>query len=153
MLTAVHPTYSFACHLIQVKDFIPNRGHILNMNQKPIFDSNCHHIQISQEVQFVANGIASRTLFHSSHTRMVLFGFSAGQELSEHSSTQHAIVQMLSGEADWTLGGEPRTLRSGDLLYMPPGLPHAVKARQEFSMLLTLTRHEPTDIEARCSCH
>jgi quercetin dioxygenase-like cupin family protein len=139
--------------LIQVKDFIPCQSYIWGMNQKPIFGGSCHHIQISQEVQFVANGIASRTVFHSPHTRMVLFGFSAGQELSEHSSTQHAIVQILSGEADWTLAGESKTLCTGDLLYMPPGLPHAVKARQEFSMLLTLTRHEPTDETTSCSCH
>jgi quercetin dioxygenase-like cupin family protein len=71
---------------------------------------------------------------------VVLFGFAPGQELSEHTSTKHALVQILSGECEFTLNGKPQTLRAGDFLHMPPNLPHAVIATQQFSMLLTLTR-------------
>jgi quercetin dioxygenase-like cupin family protein len=68
-----------------------------------------------------------------------LFGFAAGQELSEHTSTQHAFVQILSGECEILLAGKPHLLKAGDLLYMPPNLPHAVCATQPLSMLLTLS--------------
>ncbi|HLP08736.1 MAG TPA: cupin domain-containing protein [Opitutaceae bacterium] len=90
--------------------------------------------------QFSDNGIVSRTVLSAGRTRVVLFGFAAGQELTEHASPARALVQMLSGRAEWTLAGEKRTLGPGDLLHMPPGLPHAVRALEAFSMLLTLVR-------------
>ena len=97
-------------------------------------------VSLEKETRFAPNGIVSRTVFAAPAMRAVLFGFAAGQELTEHTSTQHALVQILSGECEFTLVGRAQTLKTGDLLYMPPGLPHAVRATQSFSMLLTLTK-------------
>ncbi len=72
--------------------------------------------------------------------RIVLFGFAEGQELTEHTSTQHAIVQILTGECEFSLAGKPHILKAGDLVSMPPNLPHALRATRQFSMLLTLTK-------------
>lgn len=90
--------------------------------------------------QFSDSGIVSRTILSAGRTRVVLFGFAAGQELTEHATPARALVHMLSGRAEWILGGEPRTLGAGELLHMPPGLPHSVRAVEPFSMLLTLVR-------------
>lgn len=97
-------------------------------------------ISLDGETRFAPNGIVSRTVFAALAMRVVLFGFAPGQELTEHTSTQHALVQIISGECEFTLAGRPQTLKAGDLLYMPPGLPHAARATQQFSMLLTLTK-------------
>ena len=90
--------------------------------------------------QFSDSGIVSRTILSAGRTRVVLFGFAAGQELTEHATPARALVQMLSGRAEWTLAGEKRSLAAGELLHMPPGLSHAVRANEPFSMLLTLVR-------------
>ena len=82
----------------------------------------------------------SRTLLRTATTRTVLFGFSEGQELTEHTSTQHALIQILSGECEFSLAGKPQLLKKDDVLYMPPNLPHSVRATKQFSMLLTLTK-------------
>ena len=95
------------------------------------------------ETSFAPNGIVSRTVFRSDSHRVVLFGFSAGQELSEHTSPSHALVQILTGRSEWTLAGVRRTVKAGELLYMPPNLPHGVSAPEPFSMLLTLVREAP----------
>lgn len=95
-------------------------------------------ISLGAETQFAPDGIVSRTLFRSGQQRVTLFGFSAGQELTEHTTTAHALVQILSGQSEWMLDGERRILRAGDLLYMPPHLRHAGRATGDFSMLLTL---------------
>jgi quercetin dioxygenase-like cupin family protein len=81
-------------------------------------------------------------LLRTENMRVVLFGFSPGQELTEHTSTQHALVQVLTGECDFSLGDQWHHLKAGALLYMPPNLRHAVKATTEFSMLLTLSKPE-----------
>ena len=97
-------------------------------------------ISLGQETQFAPNGIVSRTLLRAPNGRVVLFGFAEGQELTEHTSTQQALIQVLSGECEFLLNGQPRAMKAGDLLFMPPNLPHAVKATKQFSMLLTLLK-------------
>jgi len=95
-------------------------------------------ISLAQETQFAPNGIVSRTLLRTPTVRVVLFGFAEGQELTEHTSTQHALIQVLSGECEFSLSGKPQNLKAGDFLYLPPNAPHAAKATKQFSMLLTL---------------
>jgi len=113
------------------------------MNEKPLIDGGREKIlSLAKETQFAPNGIVSRTLLRTENSRVVLFGFAEGQELTEHTSTQHALIQILSGECEFSLAGKPHALKTGDLLYMPPNLPHAVKATRQFSMLLTLSKPE-----------
>jgi len=110
------------------------------MSEKPLIDAAREKIlSLADETQFAPNGIVSRTLLRIPNSRVVLFGFAEGQELTEHTSTQHAVIQVLSGECEFSLAGKPHVLKAGDLLYMPPHLPHAVKATKQFSMLLTLS--------------
>lgn len=102
-------------------------------------------ISLADETRFAANGIVSRTILNTAHSRTILFGFAEGQELSEHTSTQHALIQILSGECEFSLDSKVHTLKAGALLHMPPNLRHAVQAKQPFSMLLTLIKpaHQP----------
>jgi len=117
------------------------------MNERPLIESEHEKIvSLANETQYAPNGIVSRTLLRTGTLRTVLFGFAEGQELTEHTSTQQALVQILSGECEFSLSGTPRQLKAGDLLYMPPNLPHAVKATKQFSMLLTLSKPLPSTI-------
>jgi quercetin dioxygenase-like cupin family protein len=109
------------------------------MSEQPLLDAESEKVlSLAQETQFAANGIVSRTLLRTPMARVVLFGFAEGQELTEHTSTQHALVQVLSGECEFSLAGKPHNLKPGDFLHMRPNLPHAVKATKQCSMLLTL---------------
>jgi quercetin dioxygenase-like cupin family protein len=113
------------------------------MAEKPLIVAGLEQvISLPAETQFADNGIVSRTLLRTENMRVVLFGFSPGQELTEHTSTQHALVQVLSGECEFSLGDQCHHLKTGALLYMPPNLRHAVKATTQFSMLLTLSKPE-----------
>ncbi len=111
------------------------------MSERPLIDGTSEKIvSLAEETKYAPNGIVSRTLLRTSFSRVVLFGFAEGQELTEHTSTQHAVIQILSGECEFSLAGKPHALKTGDLLYMPPNLPHAAKATTQFSMLLTLSK-------------
>ena len=102
-------------------------------------------LDLADETAFAANGIVSRAILNTAHSRTILFGFAEGQELSEHTSTRHALIQILSGECEFSLAGQWHTLKAGAFLHMPPNLPHAARAKQPFSMLLTLIQpaHKP----------
>lgn len=116
------------------------------MKELPLITSDeAKVLNLADETKFADNGIVSRTILNTAHSRTILFGFAEGQELSEHTSTQHAMIQILSGECDFSLDGKWHTLKAGAFLHMPPNLRHAVRAKQPFSMLLTLVKpaHEP----------
>jgi len=135
-----------AFDLIQVKSGPAPPCYTEGMSEKPLIDAAREKVlSLAAETQFAPNGIVSRTLLRTANSRVVLFGFAEGQELSEHTSTQHALIQILSGECDFSLAGRPHALKAGDLLYMPPNLAHAVKATKQFSMLLTLFKPEQED--------
>ena len=85
-----------------------------------------------------AAGITSRTLLKTAGGKSVLFAFDAGQELTEHTNPNHALIQVLAGALQLTLAGRPETLRPGMLLHMPPQLPHAVRADEPSTFILTL---------------
>ena len=111
------------------------------MNELPLVESGREKIfSLAQETRFAPNGIVSRTLLRTEHTRIVLFGFAASQELTEHTSAQHALVQVLTGECAFTVAGQVHNLKPGAMFYMPPNCPHAVTATTQFSMLLTLSK-------------
>lgn len=110
---------------------------------EPLMDATREQVlSLDKETQFAANGIVSRTLLRTATGRVVLFGFAEGQELTEHTSTQHALVQVLSGECEFFLAGKPHQLKAGDFLHMPPSLPHSLRAKTQFSMLLTMFKPE-----------
>ena len=127
--------------LTQVKGSGPVSWQIGGMKEKPMIDAGeAKVVSLAEETKFAANGIVSRTLLNTANSRVILFGFAEGQELSEHTSTQHAVVQIVSGECEFSLDGQWHTLKTGSLLHMPPNLRHAVQAKKPFSMLLTLIK-------------
>ena len=131
--------------LIRVKALRLRSSDKRRMNERPLIDSTeAKILSLPDETQFVANGIVSRTLLRTPTTRVVLFGFAEGQELSEHTSTAQALIQVLSGSCEFSVDGKPHSLKAGDLLHMPPNVPHAVRATEKFSMLLTLLKPAET---------
>jgi quercetin dioxygenase-like cupin family protein len=89
------------------------------------------------------DSIVSRTVYQGPTLRIILFGFAAGQELSEHTSSKEAVLHFLRGEAAVTLGklsegGESTTATAGTVIRMRPGLPHSVVAQTDTLMLLSM---------------
>jgi len=82
--------------------------------------------------------IVSRAIYQDERHKVVLFGFAAGQELSEHTSSRPAILQVLRGEARLTLGDEVIDAAAGSWAFMPPHLKHSLTAKTPVQMLLTL---------------
>ena len=110
------------------------------MSQKALISSaEAQAIALADAVQVSPSGIVSRTLLQSPETRVVLFTFAEGQELTAHTSKRRALVHILDGACDFLFAGRWQRLAAGTLLHLPPDHPHAVRAGAgPFSMLLTL---------------
>jgi quercetin dioxygenase-like cupin family protein len=84
--------------------------------------------------------IISRTFLDDENTKGILFGFAAGQELSEHTAARPAILHFLSGEAELTLGSDSSIAKPGTWVHMPAHLSHSIMARTPVVMILLLVR-------------
>ncbi len=93
------------------------------------------------------DSIVSRTLHTGDGVKAVLFGFAAGQELSQHTASQPATLVFVQGEADLTLGDDKLQARPGTWVHMPPHLAHSVHARTPLVMLLLLIRDSTSSHE------
>ena len=84
------------------------------------------------------DGILTRQLFEDDHVRAVLFTFSKGQCLSEHTASSPAILHFLKGDATVTLGDDTLNAKSGTWIHMEADLPHSITTKSDVVMLLVL---------------
>jgi len=69
---------------------------------------------------------------------MTIFAFDQDEGLSEHTAPFDALVYILEGEAEISIDKNPHVVKSGEMIIMPAGKPHALRALTKFKMLLTL---------------
>ncbi len=91
-------------------------------------------------VDYQKDSVVSKTLIDKGKGTVTLFAFDAGQGLSEHTAPVDAMVCVLHGKADISIGGSPVQVREGEMLIMPADVPHELKAQQPFKMMLTMIR-------------
>jgi quercetin dioxygenase-like cupin family protein len=89
-------------------------------------------------VDYQEGSVVSRALVTKKAGTITAFAFDAGEGLSEHTAPYDAVVQILDGEAEITVGGRPYTLAAGEMIIMPAAIPHALFARRRFKMLLVM---------------
>ena len=85
-----------------------------------------------------SDSIVSRTFYNGDEMKAILFGFAAGQELSEHTAARPAILHFLSGQAHLTLGADEMEAQEGTWVHLPARLSHSVFANTQVTMLLLL---------------
>ena len=97
-------------------------------------------VTLRDHIEYADNSIVSKTLLDSDAGTITLFGFDAGQGLSEHTTPYDAVVQIIDGDAELTVGGSIIGAGAGQMVIMPANVPHAVRAEKRFKMLLTMIR-------------
>ena len=98
------------------------------------------------QAQVPKDGILSQTLQNDDRTKVVLFAFATGQELSAHTAPFPAILTFLKGEASLKLGDDEQEAAEGTFVYMTPYLEHGVKAKTDVVMLLTMIKNPPAAV-------
>ncbi len=85
-------------------------------------------------------GILSQTIVNNEDVRVVVFGFAAGEELSEHTASVPAMIEIVAGEAEVKLGDDHHEASAGFWAYMPAKLPHSIRAKAPLKMLLLMLK-------------
>ncbi|RZB31173.1 MAG: hypothetical protein SRB2_04698 [Desulfobacteraceae bacterium Eth-SRB2] len=97
---------------------------------------------LEKHVNYADGSVVSKTLLKKEIGNITLFAFDKGQGLSEHTAPFDAVVYILDGEAEITIGGQPQNVSAGEMLIMPANIAHALQAKEPFKMLLVMIRGE-----------
>lgn len=91
-------------------------------------------------IGYQEGSVVSRTLIDQKAGTVTLFAFDQNQGLSEHTAPFDAMVYVVEGEVEITISGKPLSLKQGEMTIMPANEPHALTAKTQFKMLLTMIK-------------
>ena len=87
----------------------------------------------------VGAGVRRRVLAHGGGLMQVEVRFDEGAVGPLHSHPHEQLTYVLSGEFEFTIGGETRVVRAGDTLYKRPGIEHGCVCLRAGGLLDTFT--------------
>jgi quercetin dioxygenase-like cupin family protein len=95
---------------------------------------------LADSIQYQADSVVSKTLQNKPSGTITLFAFARGQGLSEHTAPFEAQILIVAGKAEVSISGEWFQVNNGETILLPAGKPHAVKAVDDFKMLLIMIK-------------
>jgi quercetin dioxygenase-like cupin family protein len=85
-------------------------------------------IRPGQHAEWRADTMGKSTLYESSHLRVGLNAFEAGQSHALHAHAEmDKVYYVLEGDGRFLLESGELPMRAGDLLVAPAGVPHGVR--------------------------
>lgn len=97
--------------------------------------------KIPEMIEYQSGGIVSKQIIKKPNGNLTLFGFDQGESLTEHTSPYEAVVDIIEGEMEITIGGEPYNVNAGEMIIMPPNVAHGLVAKEKTKMLLTMIKN------------
>jgi quercetin dioxygenase-like cupin family protein len=97
-------------------------------------------LQQAELVQYQTGAVVSRMLVKKPGGNVTAFAFDQGESLSEHTAPFDALVLMIDGEAEISISTIAHRVLAGQMLLLPAGRPHAVKATTKFKMILIMIK-------------
>jgi len=96
--------------------------------------------KLVEMIGYQDNSIVSRQIIKKSNGNVTLFAFDKDENLSEHTSPYEALVFVLQGKMVVTIGGQSQEVGEGEIILLPPNIPHGLVALEKSKMLLTMIK-------------
>ena len=80
----------------------------------------------------------SRAILKSSGLELMRMVLPAGKLVPEHQVPGEITIQCLEGRVELTVHGDSQLMRAGDMVYLLGGVPHALRAHEDSSLLVTI---------------
>ena len=100
------------------------------------------HAQSGEVISLISGAALSdsktQTLAKTEDLELIRLILPAGKEIPSHKAPGEITVQCLEGRVAFTAGGKTQELTPRKLLFLAAGEPHAVKAIEHSSLLVTL---------------
>ena len=91
-------------------------------------------------IAYQNGSVVSKQIIKKQNGNITLFAFDKDESLTEHISPFEAVVYIVDGEMEITIGGNPYNVKAGEIIVMPPNVPHGLKATFKSKMLLTMIK-------------
>ena len=91
-------------------------------------------------ISYAEKAVVSKHILKKQTGNISLFAFDKGEGLSEHTTPFDALVMVVDGKVEITIGGTSHLLEKGDSIIMPANIPHALTATEKFKMVLTMIK-------------
>jgi quercetin dioxygenase-like cupin family protein len=108
--------------------------------QKGSADIKGKALDLPALVEYQDGAVVSREIVREKTGTVTAFAFDQGQQLSEHTAPFDALVIGLDGAADISISGQAHAVKQGEMIIMPAGIPHALRAVSRFKMLLVMIK-------------
>jgi len=95
-------------------------------------------VRIGREAGESLSQFSSIALAKTEQMELIRMTVPAGRALAEHAVRGQVTLQCLEGEVAFDAHGRTAILRSGELLYLEGGAPHALRANADSLLLLTI---------------
>lgn len=93
-------------------------------------------LALKDEMKYLDGQVSSKTIVQNERVSITLFSFDKNEEIGLHTSKGDALVTILEGTSQITVGNEIFVLSEGQTLIMPANIPHALFAKERFKMYL-----------------
>lgn len=93
------------------------------------------------EVAVSAKRLASaqtKALVKSKNLQVIRLAVAAGKQMETHKAPGELTLVCVQGKVTLFVEGRPRKLAAGQLVYLPPGVPHALRGEEDSVLLLTI---------------
>ncbi len=97
-------------------------------------------VELKNIIDYETGKVASMTLAQQPGAGITVMAFDKGESIASHAAPGDAMVQVLDGEAEITVGGIPHNVSAGQIIVMPKNVSHSLKATTRFKMLLTVVK-------------
>jgi quercetin dioxygenase-like cupin family protein len=89
------------------------------------------------------DGSASHAFLKTDHIELMRLVLAAGKSMPEHWVEGEVTLQCLEGAFDLEAHGRRQTVQPGQMVYLGPKVPHALHARENTSVLMTVLLNQP----------
>ncbi len=98
-------------------------------------------LKLNDLISYQEGQVVSRTIAQVPSANITLFSLDKVEGISTHVTSGDAMVQILDGSSEITIGNNVFTVKAGETIIMPSDVPHGLEARERFQMLLTVIKH------------
>jgi quercetin dioxygenase-like cupin family protein len=95
---------------------------------------------IVEIIEYVPNGVLSKTIIKKTTGNVTASSFDAGEELAEKTSPFDTYVQIIDGTAQVHINDQPYKLRLGEGIIIPAHTRHNFNAYEQFKMISTVIK-------------
>ena len=97
------------------------------------------------DLQYNENKPAVQVLLDTDSSREIRIAMRKGHVMKEHKTPYPIVVEIFQGHITFGVKGESHDLKKGDLVYLEGNVPHDLRAEEDSTVRLTLTKADTAE--------